>query len=124
LERREMSTNIDTSTFYSKLRKFRRTAGLTVLYSMLDSLKGPRVSPTEVREMVDTLLKDRSVSKQSITNVARRLEEVSLLDREDGYRVNYGYLLSVLLASMMELQDRIDVLEEELETLKAGSSQS
>jgi hypothetical protein len=62
----------------------------------------------------------RSVSKQSITNAARRLEEASIIDREDNkYAVNYGYLVSVLLNTLLEMNERVTNLEEEIEILKS-----
>ena len=62
----------------------------------------------------------RRVSKQSITNAARRLEEASIIDRkENRYRVNYGYLISVLLNTVLDMTHRIDDLEDEIIALKA-----
>ncbi|MHA2213910.1 MAG: hypothetical protein ACW992_12180, partial [Candidatus Thorarchaeota archaeon] len=75
--------------------------------------------PREVREQVDTLVGDRPVSKQSITNAARRLEEANVLERGEGYSVNYGYLLSVLLQQVIHLNECVRDLEEEVAALKS-----
>ena len=95
------------------------TAGLMVLHSLLSNLKGEPVEPREVRKSVDLLMNKRSVSKQSITNAARRLEEASIIDRDDNkYAVNYGYLVSVLLNTLLEMNERVTNLEDEIEILK------
>ena len=95
------------------------TAGLMVLYTLLDTLEGPPLSPGKVREKVDTRLKERDVSKQSITNAARRLDEAGIITRTEGYSVNYGYLISVLLHSVMDLTECVRDLEEEVADLKS-----
>jgi hypothetical protein len=59
------------------------------------------------------------VSKQSITNAARRLEEANVLERGEGYSVNYGYLLSVLLQQVIHLNECVRDLEEEVAALKS-----
>ena len=60
------------------------------------------------------------MSKQSITNAARRLEEANIIDRkENKYAVNYGYVISILLNTILEMNERVTNLEDELETLKA-----
>ena len=114
-----MKSDLDVSL--AKLMNPRMSAGLMVLYSLLDGLKGPSVQPRDVRIMVDKAMKERKVSKQSITNAARRLEEANMLDRHEGYRVNYGYLVSVLLNSVLELSERVRDLEDEVESLKSSS---
>ncbi|MHA2353190.1 MAG: hypothetical protein ACXABX_08735, partial [Candidatus Thorarchaeota archaeon] len=78
------------------------------------------VEPREVRKAVDNRVDKRRVSKQSITNAARRLEEANIIDRkENRYRVNYGYLISVLLNTVLEMTHRIDDLEDEILVLKS-----
>ncbi len=94
------------------------SASLKVLYSLLDDLKGPTMAPREVREGVEEWTGDRTLSKQSVTNAARRLAEAGLIDRTEGYAVNYGYLIAVLLHSIIDLTDRIAELEDELVSLK------
>ena len=106
---------------FAKLMNPRMSSGLLVLHRLLNPLKGEPVTPTEVRESVDSMLKDRKISKQSITNAARRLEEVSIIDREEGYAVNYGYLISVLLQAVMQLTTRVNDLEEEVEELTTSA---
>jgi DNA-binding MarR family transcriptional regulator len=106
---------------FAKLMNPRMSSGLYILHRLLSPLRGTSVSPTDVRESVDELLKDRKISKQSITNAARRLEEVSIIDREEGYAVNYGYLISVLLHAVMRLTTRVTDLEDELEELKTST---
>ena len=92
---------LDLDVAFVKLTNPRMTAGLMVLHSLLSNLKGEPVEPQEVRKSVDLLMNKRSVSKQSITNAARRLEEASIIDRDDNkYAVNYGYLVSVLLNTL------------------------
>ena len=105
---------------FAKLMNPRMSAGLMVLYSLLGDLKGAPVEPREVRKAVDNRVDKRRVSKQSITNAARRLEEANIIDRkENRYRVNYGYLISVLLNTVLEMTHRIDDLEDEIIALKA-----
>ena len=105
---------------FAKLLNPRMSAGLMVLYSLLGDLKGNPVEPREVRKAVDNRVDKRRVSKQSITNAARRLEEASIIDRkENRYRVNYGYLISVLLNTVLEMTHRIEDLEDEMIALKS-----
>ena len=113
---------LDLDVAFVKLTNPRMTAGLLVLHSLLSNLKGEPVEPREVRKSVDLLMNKRNVSKQSITNAARRLEEASIIDREDNkYAVNYGYLVSVLLNTLLEMNERVTNLEDEIELLKAPS---
>jgi hypothetical protein len=110
---------LDLDVAFVKLTNPRMTAGLMVLHSLLSNLKGEPVEPREVRKSVDLLVNKRSVSKQSITNAARRLEEASIIDREDNkYAVNYGYLVSVLLNTLLDMNERVTNLEDEIELLK------
>ncbi|MCK5389574.1 MAG: hypothetical protein KAJ36_03745 [Candidatus Thorarchaeota archaeon] len=110
---------LDLDVAFVKLTNPRMTAGLMVLHSLLSNLKGEPVEPREVRKSVDEFMSKRSVSKQSITNAARRLEEASIIDRkENKYAVNYGYLVSVLLSTLLEMNERVTNLEEEIELLK------
>ena len=110
---------LDLDVAFVKLTNPRMTAGLLVLHSLLRNLKGDPVKPSEVVKSVDKLENKRSVSKQSITNAARRLEEASIIDREDNkYAVNYGYLVSVLLNTLLEMNERVTNLEDEIELLK------
>ena len=109
----------DLELTFAKLMNPRMSAGLMVLYSLLEDLKGSPVEPRAVRKDVDSRVDKRRVSKQSITNAARRLEEANIIDRtENRYRVNYGYLISVLLNTLLEMTHRIDDLEDEIESLK------
>ena len=113
---------LDLDVAFVKLTNPRMTAGLMVLHSLLSNLKGDPVEPREVRKSVDGLMNKRNVSKQSITNAARRLEEANIIDRkENKYAVNYGYLVSVLLNTLLEMNERVTNLEEEIELLKAPS---
>ncbi len=110
---------LDLDVAFAKLTNPRMTAGLMVLHSLLSQLKGEPVEPREVRKSVDELVSKRSVSKQSITNAARRLDEANIIDRkENKYAVNYGYLVSVLLNTLLEMNERVTTLEEEVELLK------
>ena len=99
---------------FAKLLNPRMSAGLVMLHSLLSPLKGKPLGAGEVREEVDRQMKERKVSKQSITNIARRLEEANIIDREKGYSVNYGYLISMLLQVMMDMSKRMDDLEDEV----------
>ncbi len=108
----------DLETTLSKLKNPRMIAGRVVLYSLLDALQGPPTSPSAVRDKVDSRFKERDVSKQSITNAARRLEEAGIIERTDGYSVNYGYLISLLLHTVMELTDCIRDMEDDIAELK------
>ena len=99
---------LDLDVAFLKLTNPRMTAGLMVLHSLLSQLKGEPVEPREVRKSVDQLMSKRSVSKQSITNAARRLEETNIIDRKESkYAVNYGYLVSVLLNTLLEMNERV-----------------
>jgi uncharacterized small protein (DUF1192 family) len=111
-----MKSDLDRT--FSKLMNPRMSAGLMVLHSLLSPLRGPPVPPKDVRQTVDQLIAEGAVSKQSITNAARRLEEANIVARAEGYSVNYGYLLSVLLNAVMELSNRVANLEDEIESLK------
>ncbi|TFG31659.1 hypothetical protein EU528_05610 [Candidatus Thorarchaeota archaeon] len=112
---------LDLDVTFAKLTNPRMTAGLMVLHSLLSNLKGEPTEPREVRKTVDALLNKRNVSKQSITNAARRLEEASIIEREDNkYAVNYGYLVSILLNTLLELNERVTNLEDEIESLKTS----
>ncbi|MFX1604200.1 MAG: hypothetical protein ACFFCK_12020 [Promethearchaeota archaeon] len=103
---------------FAKLLNPRMSAGLIMLHCLLNPLKGKPLGAGEVREVVDRQMKERKVSKQSITNIARRLEEANIIDREKGYSVNYGYLISMLLQVMMDMSRRMDDLEDEISSLK------
>lgn len=107
-----------------KLMNPRMSVGLTMLYCLLDPLKGAPTKPSEVRESVDDSLKERTISKQSITNAAIRLQEAKMLERKDGYQVNYGYLIAVLLNSVIDLKERIRDLEDEIEEIKDAAQTS
>ncbi|MHA1864785.1 MAG: hypothetical protein ACTSWA_13515 [Candidatus Thorarchaeota archaeon] len=110
---------LDLDVAFAKLTNPRMTAGLMVLHSLLSQLKGEPVEPREVRKSVDELVSKRSVSKQSITNAARRLDEANIIDRkENKYAVNYGYLVSVLLNTLLEMNERVTNLEDEIAVLK------
>ncbi len=111
-----MKSELDMA--FSKLTNPRMSAGLMILHSLLEPLKGPNVAPREVRETVDRLVEERKVSKQSITNAARRLEEARILARGEGYSVNYGRLISVLLNAVLDQEQRITKLEDEIDELK------
>ncbi|MEM2142865.1 MAG: helix-turn-helix domain-containing protein [Candidatus Thorarchaeota archaeon] len=112
----------DLERAFSKLMNPRMSAGLMILHSLLSPLRGPPIPPKEVRETVEKLVEQGDVSKQSITNAARRLEEANIVVREEGYSVNYGYLLSVLLDAVMDLTARVNRLEEELESISQSQS--
>ena len=105
---------------FEKIKNPRMSAGLLVLYSLLSPLQGPSVSSTKVRESVNRPLKERKLSKQSITNAARRLEDANLIERGRGYSVNYGHIISMLLNSVIRLTEKVDDLEEEIDNLKAA----
>ncbi len=109
---------LDPDIAFTKLMNPRMSAGLVVLHTLLGSLKGPPIPPKEVREAIEQLSVERNFSKQSITNAARRLEEAGILERDEGYSVNFGYLLSVLLSMVAQLHSRVSDLEEELDELK------
>ncbi|NWF95137.1 MAG: hypothetical protein HXY34_03255 [Candidatus Thorarchaeota archaeon] len=108
----------DLEMTFTKLVNPRTSAGLIVLHSLLDKLKGPPVPPKDIRETIDRFSEEKNFSKQSITNAARRLEEVGIVARDEGYSVNYGYLLSVMLNALMQLSSRVGELEEDLAALR------
>ncbi|MHA1135201.1 MAG: hypothetical protein ACTSSE_01815 [Candidatus Thorarchaeota archaeon] len=110
---------LDLDVAFLKLANPRMTAGLMVLHSLLSNLKGEPVEPAEVRKSVDKLMSKRKVSKQSITNAARRLDEAKFIEREESkYTLNYGYLVSVLLSTLLEMNERVTNLEDEIELLR------
>ncbi|TXT57707.1 MAG: hypothetical protein BAJATHORv1_10411 [Candidatus Thorarchaeota archaeon] len=109
---------------FAKLKNPRMSAGIHVLYSLLEPLQGDPIAPKDVRKMVNRLVGERKLSKQSVTNAARRLEEAELINREDGYAVNYGRLISVLLETMLDLVDKVSELEEEMEEIRSSLSAS
>ncbi|MBD3406749.1 MAG: hypothetical protein GF411_11600 [Candidatus Lokiarchaeota archaeon] len=109
---------------FAKLKNPRMSAGIHVLYSLLEPLKGEPIAPKDVRKMVNKLVGERKLSKQSVTNAARRLEEAELIDREDGYAVNFGRLISVMLETMLDLVEKVSDLEEEIEDLRSNLSAS
>lgn len=112
--REELEKTID------KLRNPLMKTGLMVLHSLLDNISGPRVKPAEVRADVSKNLS--GVSKQSITNAARRLEEANAISRDEGhYKVNYGYLVSVLLNEVIDLRKKMADLEDEMASLNETS---
>ncbi len=101
-----------------KLRNPLMKTGLMVLHSLLDSLEGPSIRPADVRKEVEKAIS--GVSKQSITNSARRLEEANAIVRDEGqYKVKYGYLISVLINEVLELHKKVDEMEEEIADLKS-----
>ncbi|MHA3962413.1 MAG: hypothetical protein AM325_002630 [Candidatus Thorarchaeota archaeon SMTZ1-45] len=110
----------DLELAFAKLMNPRMSAGLMVLYSLLEDLKGNPIEPRRVRKAVDNRIDKRRVSKQSVTNAARRLEEANIIERkENRYTVNFGYLISVLLNTVLEMTHRIDDLEDEISMLKS-----
>ncbi|MHA1907243.1 MAG: hypothetical protein ACW98Y_08105 [Candidatus Thorarchaeota archaeon] len=110
----------DLEKTLDKLRNPLMKTGLNVLHSLLESLDGPKVKPAEVRAEVSKSV--TGVSKQSITNAARRLEEAHAINRDEGhYKVKYGYLISVLLHEVIELNKKILDMEEEILSLKETS---
>ena len=112
---------LDLDVTFAKLTNPRMSAGLMVLHSLLERVKGEPVEPKEVRKDVDKRIPKRTLSKQSVTNAARRLEEAGMLDREENkYSVNYGFLVSVLLDNLISLNERVGELEEEIHQLKSS----
>ncbi len=110
----------DLEKTLDKLRNPLMKTGLNVLYSLLENLDGPKVKPADVRAEVSKSV--TGVSKQSITNAARRLEEASAISRDEGhYKVKYGYLISVLLNEVIELNKKIADLEDEISSLRETS---
>ena len=110
----------DLDKTVDKLRNPLMKTGLMVLHSLLDSLEGPKMKPADVRKEVEKIIP--GVSKQSITNSARRLEDASVIERDEGlYKVRYGYLISVLINEVIELHKKVDELEEELEEIKQST---
>lgn len=112
-----MKSELDIA--FAKLTNPRMSAGLMILYSLLEPLKSKPISATEVKNQIVKIAgKEKAMSKQSITNAARRLEEVNVVDRTEGYSVNYGYLISLLLRAVVRLNDTVRDLEEEVANLK------
>ncbi len=115
-----MKSELDMA--FAKLTNPRMSAGLMILYSLLEPLKSKPISATEVKNQIERIAgKDKTMSKQSITNAARRLEEVKVVDRAEGYSVNYGYLISLLLRAVIRLNETVKDLEEEVANLKLAA---
>ncbi len=112
-----MKSELDKA--FSRLKDPRMSASLTMLHSLLHSLKGDPESPGTVKDRVAKMAGQRDISKQSITNVARRLEELNFIERKEGYSVNYGYLISVLLDTVIHLNESLKDLEDEVASLKS-----
>ncbi|MHA1736595.1 MAG: hypothetical protein ACTSV8_09540 [Candidatus Thorarchaeota archaeon] len=112
----------DMDVAFSKLMNPRMRMGITVLQALLAQLKGPIMRPREIRDLMEDIYGEK-MSKQSITNAARRLQELYLLHRpiDGGYAVRYGYLISILLGAMMDLTRKIEELEDEIESLKKAT---
>ncbi|MHA1772220.1 MAG: hypothetical protein ACTSYL_01015 [Candidatus Thorarchaeota archaeon] len=110
----------DMDVAFSKLASPRMRTGTIVLHALLENIVGPVAAPKEIRDMIEDLPGKETLSKQSITNAARRLEELGLLVRptSGGYAVRYGYLVSVLVAALMDLWKRVEDLEDEVDSLK------
>ena len=110
----------DMDVAFSKLMNPRMSMGITLLQTLLAQLHGPPVAPRDVRDMIEELFKGTRVSKQSITNAARRLYELNLLERpeEGGYAVRYGYLIALLVGAVMDLMRKVESLEEELDSIR------
>ncbi len=112
---------LDLDVTFAKLTNPRMSAGLMVLHSLLERVRGDPVEPKEVRKDVDKQIPKRTLSKQSVTNAARRLEEAGMLAREENkYCVNYGFLVSVLLDNLIRLNERVGELEEEIHQLRSA----
>lgn len=110
---------LDLDVAFAKMTNPRMSAGLMVLHTLLDRLQADPVKPSEVRESVDKLTSKRKVTKQAISNVAGRLESAGMIERVDNkYAVRYGYLLSILLDTVISLNERVSELEEEVTQLK------
>ncbi|MGQ4910821.1 MAG: hypothetical protein ACP6KW_01495 [Candidatus Thorarchaeota archaeon] len=112
---------LDLDVTFAKMTNPRMSAGLLVLHALLDEIRGDPLEPKKVREKVDMMSSSRRFSKQSITNAARRLKDAGMIERtENKYSVKYGYLLSVLLDTVINLNDRVSELEDEVAILKAA----
>ena len=112
----------DLEDAMAKLMNPRMRVGLKVIHALLEPLQGPPVAPSEVREVIDDVVERRKVSKQSITNAARRLEEANIIAREEGYQINYGVMISILLNKILELTNDVRELEEEIDKIKSGET--
>ncbi|TFF96457.1 hypothetical protein EU546_01335 [Candidatus Thorarchaeota archaeon] len=112
---------LDLDVTFARLTNPRMSAGLMVLHSLLERVRGEPVEPKEVRKDVDKKIPKRTLSKQSVTNAARRLEEAGMLVREESkYTVNHGFLISVLLDNLISLNERVGELEDEIHQLKSA----
>jgi DNA-binding MarR family transcriptional regulator len=115
----------DFDVTFAKLTNPRMNVGLMVLHSLLERIQGDPVEPRKLRDQVDDFSKKqkrkRPLSKQSITNAARRLEEAGMIDRDENkYSVKHGHLLSVLLDTVITLNERVSELEEQVSLLKSN----
>ena len=112
---------LDLDVAFAKMTNPRMSAGLMVIHTLLDRLQADPVKPSEVREAVDKLTTKRKVTKQAISNVAGRLVDSGLIERIDNkYSVRHGYLLSILLDTVITLNERVSDLEDEIEQLKSA----
>ncbi|MFW9907024.1 MAG: hypothetical protein ACFFEF_00500 [Candidatus Thorarchaeota archaeon] len=122
-----MKEDLDSTA--AKLRNplLKKGLGLVLLHTLLDSLQSSKIRPSDVFSWdSESRVKGghlKGSSKQSITNAARRLEDAKVISRDEGqYKVNYGYIISLLLHEIDQLNSRIEDLEDKIEDLKEAST--
>ncbi|MHA1607156.1 MAG: hypothetical protein ACTSWP_06410 [Candidatus Freyarchaeota archaeon] len=80
----------------------------SIIETLLDEFKGSAVPASVVRSKL-------GLPKQAVTNSARRLEEEGIIVRtKDGYALNYGFLIKVLLHAVADLSKRLEAIERQV----------
>ncbi len=104
---------------FPRLTNPRNIKGLQILNVLLSSITADPVRPSSIQKIIENASKS-STSKQSITNAAKRLDTSKLIKRsKDGYAVRYGFLIAVLLQTVISLHRKIEDLEEKIDELSS-----
>ncbi|MGQ9720470.1 MAG: MarR family transcriptional regulator [Candidatus Jordarchaeum sp.] len=92
----------DFKTLLKRLTDPRAKTMYSILELLLQHTKGEPVPAGEIKDKL-------GISKQAATNAARRLEEGGLITRtSDGYMINLGFLISLLIQIIGDLLRRLE----------------
>ncbi len=104
---------------FPRLTNPRNIKSLQILNVLLSSITADPIRPSSIQKIIENASKS-STSKQSITNAAKRLDASKLIERsKDGYAVRYGFLIAVLLQTVISLHRKIEDLEEKIDELSS-----
>ncbi len=102
---------------FPRLTNPRNIKSLQILNVLLSSITGDPIRPSAIQKIIENA-SSAPTSKQSITNAAKRLDASKLIERnKDGYAVRYGFLIAVLLQTVISLYRRIEDLEDKIDEL-------